>query len=118
MIDSWTAILFTAPPFPGVKAGEGALGEAGTIASGEVQWTKREPRLPEWRPKMVLKPAESPQLVKEPILARRLAATWLTKRPVRLPDSKGKSLQKVNRLSRFYIFSMRARMRILRLEFL
>ena len=45
----------------------------------------------------MLKPEESPQWVKEPILARREATTWLVKRPVRRLDSKGKSLQKVDR---------------------
>ena len=45
----------------------------------------------------MLKPEESPQWVNEPILARRAAATWLVKRPVRGADSKGRSLQKVDR---------------------
>ena len=40
--------------------------------------------------KTMLKPVESPRWAKEPILARRAAATWLAKRP-RRPDSKGKS---------------------------
>ena len=31
-------------------------------------------------------------------MARRAAATWFSKRPVRRPDSKGKSLQKVDGL--------------------
>ena len=35
---------------------------------------------------------------KEPILARRAAATWLAKRLVRRPDSKVKSLHKVDGL--------------------
>ena len=47
--------------------------------------------------KTMLKPEESPHWANEPILARRGAATWLAKRPVRRPDSKGKSLEKVNR---------------------
>ena len=55
--------------------------------------------------KTMLKPEESPQWAKEPILARRTAATWLVKRPVRRPDSKGKSLQKVDRfLEILYLF--------------
>ena len=41
---------------------------------------------------------ESPHWVKEPILAGRAAATWLANRPVRHPDSEGKSLQKVDGL--------------------
>ena len=45
----------------------------------------------------MLKPEESPQLAKEPILSRRAAATWMAKRLVRRPDSKGKSMQKVDR---------------------
>ena len=48
--------------------------------------------------KPMLKPEESPHWAKEPILARRAAATWLAKRPVRRPDSKGKSLHKVDGL--------------------
>ena len=44
----------------------------------------------------MLKPEESLHWAKEPILARRVATTWLTKRPVRHPDSEGKSLQKVD----------------------
>ena len=47
--------------------------------------------------KTILKSEESPQWAKELILARRVAATWLAKRPMRRPDSKGKSLQKVGR---------------------
>ena len=46
----------------------------------------------------MLKLEESPQSMKEPILARRAVVTWLAKRPVRHLDSKGKSLQKVDRL--------------------
>ena len=46
--------------------------------------------------KTMLKPKESPQWAKEPILARRAVATWLAKRPVRHLNSKSKSLQKVN----------------------
>ena len=45
----------------------------------------------------MLKSEESPQWAKKPILARRETATWLVKRPVQCLDSKGKSLQKVNR---------------------
>ena len=53
----------------------------------------------------MLKPEESPQWAKKPILARRAAVTWLTKRLVRCLDSKGKSLQKVDRfLEILYIF--------------
>ena len=53
----------------------------------------------------MLKPKESPQWAKEPILARRASATWLAKRSVRRPDSKGKSLQKVDGLIEIlYIF--------------
>ena len=48
--------------------------------------------------KTMLKSEESSQWVKEPILARRAVATLLAKRPVRRPDSKGKSLQKVDGL--------------------
>ena len=47
--------------------------------------------------KTMLKSEESPQWAKGPILARRAAATWLAKRPVRRPDSKSKSVQKVDR---------------------
>ena len=47
--------------------------------------------------KTMLKPEESPHWAKEPIWARRAAATWLAKRPVRRADSKGKSLQKVDK---------------------
>ena len=68
--------------------------------------------------KTMLKPRESPHWAKEPILARRAAATWLAKRPVRHPDSKGRSLHKVNGLSRFCIFPKRTLMKILRLGFL
>ena len=53
----------------------------------------------------MLKPEELPHWVKGPILARRAAATWLAKRPVRCPDFKGKSLQMVDRfLEILYIF--------------
>ena len=53
----------------------------------------------------MLKPEESPHWAKEPILARRAAATWLAKRPVRHPDSKGKSLHKIDGLIEIlYIF--------------
>ena len=45
----------------------------------------------------MLKPKESPQWAKGPILARRATTTWLVKRPVRRPDSKSKSLHKVDR---------------------
>ena len=46
---------------------------------------------------------------KEPILARRAAATWLAKMPVRRLDSKGESLQKVDRLIEIlYIFERNA----------
>ena len=45
----------------------------------------------------MLKPGESPRWVKEPILARRAVTTWLAKMSVRRQDSKGKSLQKVDR---------------------
>ena len=48
--------------------------------------------------KTMLKLEESPQWAKEPILARRAAVTWLTKRLVRRPYPKGKSLQKVDGL--------------------
>ena len=59
--------------------------------------------------KTMLKPEESPQWAKEPILARRKAATWLAKRPVRHPDSKGKSMQKVDGLIKIqYIFEENA----------
>ena len=44
---------------------------------------------------------------KEPILARRAAATWLAKMPVRRLDSKGKSLQKVDRLIEILYISER-----------
>ena len=47
--------------------------------------------------KTMLRLEESPQWAKEPILARRAVMTWLAKRPVWRPDSKGKSLQKVDR---------------------
>ena len=42
--------------------------------------------------KTMLKAEELPQWAKKPILARREAATWLAKRPVRRPNFKGKSL--------------------------
>ena len=48
--------------------------------------------------KTMLKPVESPQWAKKPILARREAATWLAKRPVRHLNFKRKSLQKVDRV--------------------
>ena len=48
--------------------------------------------------KTMLKPEESPHWAKEPILARRAAATWLEKRLMQRPNSKGKSLQKVDGL--------------------
>jgi len=55
--------------------------------------------------KTMLKPEESPHWANEPILARRAAATWLAKMPMRRPDSKGKSLQKVDGLIEIlYIF--------------
>ena len=57
----------------------------------------------------MLKPEESSQWAKEPILARRAATTWLAKRPVRRPDFKGKSLQKVDGLIEIsYIFEENA----------
>ena len=46
----------------------------------------------------MLNPEESPHWAKEPILARRAATIWLAKRRVRRPDSKGKSLHKVDGL--------------------
>ena len=59
--------------------------------------------------KTMLKPEESPQWAKEPILARRVAVTWLTKRPVLRPNFKGKSLQKVDVLIKIlYIFEENA----------
>ena len=59
--------------------------------------------------KTMLKPEESPYWAKEPILAKRAAATWLAKRPVRRPNSKGKSLQKVDGLIEIlYIFEENA----------
>ena len=55
--------------------------------------------------KTMLKSEESPQWAKKPILARRVAVTWLAKRLVQRPDSKGKSLQKIDRfLEILYIF--------------
>ena len=48
--------------------------------------------------KIMLKSEESPQWAKDTISVRRVAATWLVKMPVRRPDSKGKSLQKVKGL--------------------
>ena len=57
----------------------------------------------------MLKLEESPHWANGPILARRAVATWLAKRPVRRPDSKGKSLQKVDRfLEILYIFNVNA----------
>ena len=57
----------------------------------------------------MLKLEELPQWAKEPILARRAATTWLAKRPVRHPDSKGKSLHKVDGLIEIqYIFEENA----------
>ena len=68
--------------------------------------------------KTMLKSKESPHWAKKPILARRATTTWLAKRPVQHPDSKGKSLQKVDMfLEILYIFDENA-MRILRLGFL
>ena len=71
---------------------------------------------------------ESPHWAKEPILARRAAATWLVKRSVWHPNSKGKSLHKIDGLinlcirsmglSRFCIFPKRMLTKILRLGFL
>ena len=53
----------------------------------------------------MLKLKESPHWAKELILARRAATTWLAKRPVRRPDFKGKSLQKIEGLIEIsYIF--------------
>ena len=45
----------------------------------------------------MLKPEKSPQWAKGPILARRATTTWLAKTPVWRVDSKGKSLEKVDR---------------------
>ena len=59
--------------------------------------------------KTMLKPEELPHWAKEPILARRAAATWLAKRPVRRLDSKDKSLHKVDGLIEIlYIFEKNA----------
>ena len=68
--------------------------------------------------KTMLKPEESPHLAKEPILARRAAATWLAKRLVRRLDSKVNLCRRSIGFSRFYIFSTGTLMRILRLGFL
>ena len=57
----------------------------------------------------MLKPEELPQWGKKPVLARRLATTWLAKRPLQRPDSEGKSLQKVDSLLKIlYIFDENA----------
>ena len=57
----------------------------------------------------MLKSEESPQWMKESILARRSATTWLAKRLVRHSNFKGKSVQKVDELIEIpYIFEVNA----------
>ena len=58
----------------------------------------------------MLKPVKSPQWANKQILARRHAATWLAKRSMRRPDSKGKSLQKVDRFRLRFLGRMKGRL--------
>ena len=87
-----------------------SLSDDATLALVRICLTPRSRRGNlEQETKTMLKPEESPHWAKEPILARRAATTWLAKRPVRRPDSKGKSLHKVNGLIEIlYIFEENA----------
>ena len=81
MIDQETTILFRTPLLPRVEASDGVVGGAsgevvGAIVGGEVPMDGEGATPPEQSTKMVLKPEDSPQWAKEPILAKRPTTTW------------------------------------------